>query len=309
MQCNCDMFCCCLWRLLELYWVLAAGSVVVTLLPLPVPRAFKDAVVLSAARGKLWGDKPSALGPLKDWAVPQAWFVHFYVLGCGWNGLVLLANSLSLGGAASPSSVGSLLLLCLFQLHLMRRALETSLLMRYSPDDVMHGIAYVFGISYYVAVPLSLLAAGSRYEQQHWQQPQQLATATIAAAAQNLLHHVHALPAQLNMLQRLGAAVFLGGNLIQFASHWGLAQLSRQRPGYSIPSGGLFEWVSCPHYLAEIIIYFGLWTASQGQIMPLLMLVWVSVNLVLAAAGTHAWYRRRFKAYPPGRKALVPFLW
>jgi hypothetical protein len=57
--------------------------------------------------------------------------------------------------------------------------------------------------SYYVAVPLSLLAAGSRYEQQHWQQPQQLATATIAAAAQNLLHHVHALPAQLNMLQRL----------------------------------------------------------------------------------------------------------
>jgi hypothetical protein len=39
-----------------------------------------------------------------------------------------------------------LLLLCLFQLHLMRRALETSLLMRYSPDDVMHGIAYVFGI-------------------------------------------------------------------------------------------------------------------------------------------------------------------
>lgn len=41
-----------------------------------------------------------------------------------------------------------LLLLCLFQLHLVRRALETSLIMRYSPGDVMHGIAYLFGMRY-----------------------------------------------------------------------------------------------------------------------------------------------------------------
>lgn len=41
------------------------------------------------------------------------------------------------------------------------------------------------------------------------------------------------------------------------------------------PSGGLFELVSCPHYLAEIIIYGGLAVASQGQLLPLLMLVWV----------------------------------
>jgi hypothetical protein len=42
--------------------------------------------------------------------------------------------------------VQPLLLLFLFQLHLVRRALETSLLMRYNPGDVMHGIAYVFGM-------------------------------------------------------------------------------------------------------------------------------------------------------------------
>jgi hypothetical protein len=33
-----------------------------------------------------------------------------------------------------------------------------------------------------------------------------------------------------------------------------------------------------------------------------------AVNLVLAAAATHKWYRRRFKAYPAARKALIPFL-
>lgn len=32
------------------------------------------------------------------------------------------------------------------------------------------------------------------------------------------------------------------------------------------------------------------------------------VNLVLAANATHKWYRRNFKAYPPARRALIPFL-
>jgi hypothetical protein len=47
-----------------------------------------------------------------------------------------------------PLQAGALLLLALFQLHLVRRALETRLLLRYSRDDVMHGIAYVFGMRY-----------------------------------------------------------------------------------------------------------------------------------------------------------------
>jgi 3-oxo-5-alpha-steroid 4-dehydrogenase 3 len=39
--------------------------------------------------------------------------------------------------------------------------------------------------------------------------------------------------------------------------------------------GGLFELVSCPHYLAEVVIYLGLFIASQGRLLPLLMLTWV----------------------------------
>jgi 3-oxo-5-alpha-steroid 4-dehydrogenase 1 len=31
-------------------------------------------------------------------------------------------------------------------------------------------------------------------------------------------------------------------------------------------------------------------------------------NLVLAAAATHRWYRKRFPTYPASRKALVPFV-
>jgi hypothetical protein len=39
-----------------------------------------------------------------------------------------------------------LLALLLMQLHVVRRALETKLMMRYPRGAVMHGIAYVFGL-------------------------------------------------------------------------------------------------------------------------------------------------------------------
>jgi hypothetical protein len=42
--------------------------------------------------------------------------------------------------------VDAALALLLFQLHLLRRALETCYLMRYPQDAKMHGIAYVFGL-------------------------------------------------------------------------------------------------------------------------------------------------------------------
>jgi len=51
----------------------------------------------------------------------------------------------------------AVLALALFQFHLIRRATETAFVMRYPADARMHGIAYAFGLSYYAAVPLSLL--------------------------------------------------------------------------------------------------------------------------------------------------------
>lgn len=281
---------------------------VVTILPIPVPQAFKDAVHLSSCRGKLWHDKPAALGPLKDWAVPQAWFLHFYVVGSCCNAVVLLAYCLS----SSPSNTSTHvpLLALLMQLHLVRRALETKLVMHYPRGAVMHGIAYVFGMSYYMVVPLSLLPS-SWYHQQQWRQLAPLQQ--LRALTQQHLAGLAA-PGALPALQLMGAAVFLAGNLLQCVSHFQLAALSRgsksgsEETAYKIPTGGLFELVSCPHYLAEVVIYCGLVLATGGQLLPLLMLVWVAVNLVLAAGATHKWYRRRFKAYPPARKALIPFV-
>ena len=104
----------------------------------------------------------------------------------------------------------------------------------------------------------------------------------------------------------------------QSVAHYQLASLRRGRGGapgrklYSQPAGRLFDLVSCPHYLTEILLYAGvLAVAAEGLWQPkaTLLLVWLGTNLGSAAHNTHTWYRRKFEGYPPGRKALVPYLW
>ena len=107
---------------------------------------------------------------------------------------------------------------------------------------------------------------------------------------------------------------------------------------YRIPRGGLFEFVSSPHYLCEIIVYFGLaLVAGSNCVLPAvgaclsgeiiqdadsdtaislkILTLWggvlatTCVNLYASAVETHAWYRAKFvEAYPASRTALVPRL-
>ncbi|KAL7413510.1 hypothetical protein BDY24DRAFT_388779 [Mrakia frigida] len=104
---------------------------------------------------------------------------------------------------------------------------------------------------------------------------------------------------------------------------------------YFIPDGGLFRFVSFPHYLCEIIEWTGFALAcsspiivastltAEGFFQPglvsaggwrLLTPAWVFVineiaALVPRALAGHTWYKEKFgKRMPKGRKAIVPFL-
>ena len=118
--------------------------------------------------------------------------------------------------------------------------------------------------------------------------------------------------------------------------------LSRREKGqtYFIPFGHWFEYVSCPHYLAEILIYASFaillhpsvhdddadtdgvgvvvcdanrWIAEICfLILPwrhVVLLLWVAINVAVSAQSSHGWYQNQFKAYPKNRCALIPFLW
>ena len=76
-----------------------------------------------------------------------------------------------------------------------------------------------------------------------------------------------------------------------------------------IPHGGLFEYVSCPHYFAEILIYTGFYFVTHFDNSFLSLLVWVIVNQITCALMSHAWYREKFGAsYPRHRRAIIPYL-
>ena len=105
-------------------------------------------------------------------------------------------------------------------------------------------------------------------------------------------------------------AVFFAAWYYEFEAHKIFADLKKTRPGtHSIPTGSLFEVVSCPHYLCEVLIYtcFTLLLTPAHQ-TGLLVWVWVTTNQMIAATMSHNWYKRKFKEYPPNRKAIIPFL-
>ena len=78
--------------------------------------------------------------------------------------------------------------------------------------------------------------------------------------------------------------------------------------GYRIPQGGLYEWVSCPNYLGEIIEWAG-WAIATWSLPGFAFAVWTIANLAPRARSHHAWYQRTFADYPVDRKALLPGIW
>ena len=82
--------------------------------------------------------------------------------------------------------------------------------------------------------------------------------------------------------------------------------------------------MSCPHYLAEIVVYAGLALVACGGVTAsgggggsgwpgagvALLLAWVCANLWVTARRTHAWYAATFRGQYTrlGRAALFPKL-
>ncbi|KAJ1734202.1 hypothetical protein LPJ61_001194 [Coemansia biformis] len=77
---------------------------------------------------------------------------------------------------------------------------------------------------------------------------------------------------------------------------------------YSIPHGGLFGLVSCPHYLCELVEWLGYALLSDSPAAWTFLLN-AACNLVPRARFIHRWYQSAFPGeYPSSRRAILPFL-
>ncbi|WP_456462315.1 DUF1295 domain-containing protein [Reichenbachiella sp.] len=106
----------------------------------------------------------------------------------------------------------------------------------------------------------------------------------------------------------LGILLFFTGFIINQKSDDYLIKLRKPgESGYKIPNGWLFEYVSCPNHLGEVIQWAGFALIAYNY-AALSFLIWTLANLVPRAIKHHRWYQEKFPEYPSKRKALIPWM-
>ncbi|PWZ36820.1 Polyprenol reductase 1 [Zea mays] len=228
--------------------------------------------------------------------------------------------------------------LILMEIQVLRRLYETEHVFHYSPSARMHIIGYLTGIFYYVAAPLSLASSCLpetiqylRYQIAEFIVKGRAKMPDLAIVPSHLLKPL----LKLGWCQWIGAIIFIWGSLHQIHCHailvcirfchstsylfvananniqqqLGSLREHKDSDEYVIPCGDWFSRVSCPHYLAELVIYFGMLIASGGSDISVWFLyLFVITNLSFAAVQTHKWYLRKFEDYPRSRYAIIPFV-
>jgi steroid 5-alpha reductase family enzyme len=106
----------------------------------------------------------------------------------------------------------------------------------------------------------------------------------------------------------IGVTLFLVGWWINFKADTMLFALRKPgESGYKIPRGWLYEYVSCPNYLGEILEWCG-WALATWSLAGFGFALYTAANIGPRALAHHRWYRGKFEDYPAERKALIPFV-
>lgn len=301
-------------NLLDIFWALASVAMIVASY-LYFTKGGQAPELLTAAMlyGKVAETNRKTLC-LKNISIPKRWFKHFYQFGVVFftictvvlvrsyvfghpppTWIVELVNFLVPQRNASATATSILLVQVLETCQVFRRCYECMFVCVYS-DVRMHVWHYLMGFFFYFGVQLSILSNAPAFSS---------AGSLLPAFSLTEISWQHV----------VGTVIFLWGFCIQFDTHLRMASLRKDPEGkvmslkHDIPRGGMFEYVSCPHYMAEIVVYSAL-TLVLGSPNPTwwLALAWTWSNQVAMAFLSHNWYREQFRNYPRKRKAVFPYL-
>lgn len=199
----------------------------------------------------------------------------------------------------SPSSVGfaviyflgerafdltPLVLFALWQAHYLHRSLIYPLRRRVRPGDKTPLLVPVLAFTTNLGIAFLNAAILSWPELGHDYPPEWLADPRCIA----------------------GAAIFAAGYYVNRKADAMLADLRQPgESGYRIPRGWLYERISCPNYLGEIVIWLG-WALATFSAAGAVFALWSMANLIPRALANHRWYHEKFDDYPAERRALIP---
>ena len=113
-------------------------------------------------------------------------------------------------------------------------------------------------------------------------------------------------PPSPSLTMALGLVVVVTGFAIHVRSDAILRGLRVENgPGYHVPRGFLYRYISCPNYFGEVLQWAG-FAIMAGHMGGWCFAVWTAANLVPRALDHHQWYRSTFADYPPARRAIIP---
>lgn len=249
--------------------------------------------------------------------VPKRWFSHFYIAASVFVLFIMISVLQAYFSRKSSYYLIQLLDFCttenrkssvtaesviivsfLITLQVFRRCYECCYISVYS-DSKMNIIHYIVGLTFYFGVGLSLIAEAPGFESK-MKDPLN----SYILGKWFLWQHI------------TGICLFFFAFILQFQTHVMFASFRKDKTGkkvvslnHHMPRGGWFEYVSCPHYFAEILIYFSTNLIFNGQNYGWwLVCLWTISNQIIAGFLNHRWYQETFKNYPAQRKAVIPFI-
>ena len=105
-----------------------------------------------------------------------------------------------------------------------------------------------------------------------------------------------------------GLVIFITGTVLNVTADTTLIRLRKPgETGYKIPTGLLFNLVSCPNHLGEMLEWLG-FAMMCWNLPALSFFIWTVANVLPRALAHHTWYRLKFPDYPEKRKAVIPYL-
>lgn len=187
--------------------------------------------------------------------------------------------------------------LLLMTIQVNRRLYECLFISVYSNESKINVIHYLFGHVFYLAAAISTLC------------PILFSNTSFEHNLTDLLDHL------VTVRRAIAFVLFIYASHHQHKCHIILANLRKDKTGRVIteqhysPSGGPFEYVSCPHFLIEIILYFLILVVQEfsNKYWNLIFMLVLSTQTIKAITD-HNWYKQKYRDYPKHRRAIIPGL-
>jgi hypothetical protein len=261
----------------------------------------------------------------EEFLIQKRFFLHFY--SCGLLSFAVLYLGASFAAPTTiyrnPSLSYSTTLVLLVT-HLSRRLYECLYIHIWTSQSKMHLAGYMVGILHYILLPFVFVSV----------------PCSQVAVVSSLHGNDSESSSSQNWIITAASLFCLWAQYQQYRHHCLLASLrppsntSKSKLNaksktvvYSLPVGGWFRFVTCPHYLAEILIYFAFaillemdiqmqmethrdhYLSHTRRFRHFFLLAWVATNLTVSALTNHNWYTKHIPNHTQlGRKAIVPLM-